>query len=319
MKKEFLIAGALVIIAGVFLVSKVNNKNKPPTNTLISQGQGSSETNIFKDMNDLCGRLSKEQVGEMLGKTIVKTTPLTSATLHSCQYYINDTQAVIINNDFLNVEKQKKGHEFLDRKIVTNPAIPMDHFLVIQEDGLINEIYLVLGQDNYVSINRTSAKTASEDEIVAFAAKLAGVIIGKTPLLKANTSSSAVSSNGSVPLPSDTDILNSFFNLIEARRASDAVGMMSDSITKDEGQKQAWGVQLNAIKSIKILNTEPSMQEAWTATRHTYKITMDIMMDSASAGAPIPYYGYENGKNIRWVTLEKEGKIWRVMGIATGP
>jgi hypothetical protein len=124
---------------------------------------------------------------------------------------------------------------------------------------------------------------------------------------------------GTVPLPQATDIIRRFFSLIEARRINDAVGMMSDAITRDDSMKQAWGVQLNAIKMVKILNIEPSTLDEGQDIKHTYKVTLDMVMDPASSAAPIPYYGYENGINIRWITLEKTRKMWQIMGLATGP
>ncbi len=42
-------------------------------------------------------------------------------------------------------------------------------------------------------------------------------------------------------------------------------------------------------------------------------------MDPSSANAPIPYYGYETGENIRFITLVKENKLWKIDEIATGP
>ena len=95
--------------------------------------------------------------------------------------------------------------------------------------------------------------------------------------------------------------------------------MMTSTITDNDSQKQAWGVQLNAFKSVKVLDVTPSMPEEWKDNLHTYKVTLDVVMDPTSANQPIPYYGYDNGKNIRWITLEKSGTLWKVTGIATGP
>jgi hypothetical protein len=128
--------------------------------------------------------------------------------------------------------------------------------------------------------------------------------------------STATESKAVVPLPQETDIVRTFFNLIGEKRASDAVGMMNVS---DDSQKQAWAVQFNTITSIKVLNIAPSMQSDWTDTRHSYKVTMDVKMDPASANAPIPYYGWDNGQNIRWINLVKVGNLWKIEGIATGP
>lgn len=123
----------------------------------------------------------------------------------------------------------------------------------------------------------------------------------------------------SVPLPLDTDIINSFFSLIETKRPSDAVMMMTSSIINNDSEKQAWAVQFNAINSLRVLSVEPSMKEEWTDTKHSYKLTLDVIMNPNSANEPIPYFGWENGQNTRWITLVKEGKMWRIEGLATGP
>lgn len=139
------------------------------------------------------------------------------------------------------------------------------------------------------------------------------------PQKKLNVETTKKSENGGVPLPLDTDIISSFFTLIETKRPSDAVTMMASSITDDDSLKQAWAVQFNDIDSLKVISVEPSMREEWTETKHSYKLTLDVTMNPNSANAPIPYYGWDNGENIRWVTMIKEGKMWRVEGLATGP
>lgn len=129
----------------------------------------------------------------------------------------------------------------------------------------------------------------------------------------------SIKEDSTVPLPLDTDIIHSFLTLIATKRPSDAVMMMTSSITNDDSQKQAWAVQFNAINSLNVIKVEPSSSEEWTEIKHTYKLTLDVSMNPNSANEPIPYFGWENGQNIRWVTLVKEGKMWRIEGLATGP
>lgn len=142
----------------------------------------------------------------------------------------------------------------------------------------------------------------------------------ENPTITSTTSKRSVSSSASeVPLPQEEDVIRLFFSLIEERKISDAVMMMSREITENDSTKQAWGVQLNAIKTVKVISIEPSMQEEWKENEHTYKVIIDLTMDPSSASAPIPYYGYDNGQNIRWITLVRSDKTWFVKGIATGP
>jgi hypothetical protein len=122
--------------------------------------------------------------------------------------------------------------------------------------------------------------------------------------------SPTIKQEATVPLPQETDIIHIFFNLIAERKITQAVAMMSDD---------TWGGQLAAMKSVKVLDIAPSMPEEWKDNEHVYKVTLDLIMDPASANQPIPYYGFENGSNIRWVALKKSGNLWKVMGLATGP
>jgi hypothetical protein len=129
----------------------------------------------------------------------------------------------------------------------------------------------------------------------------------------------SITEQKSVPLPSEEDIIRSFFNLIDESKPSDAVMTMTSSITENDSQKQAWAVQFNAISLIKVLTIEASMPEEWTDLEHSYKVNLEVKMNPDSASASIPYYGWDNGENIRWVTIVKEDNLWKIKNIATGP
>jgi len=95
--------------------------------------------------------------------------------------------------------------------------------------------------------------------------------------------------------------------------------MMSTSMVGDDSHKQAWGVNFNALKSVKVLKVKPAMKENWTDNNHEYEVTLDIKVSPEAANAPIPYYGWENGSNIRWVEIVKENGLWKINSLATGP
>ena len=120
-------------------------------------------------------------------------------------------------------------------------------------------------------------------------------------------------------LPNGLDIVNLFFNLINEHRIDEAVGMMSAQNINDDSTKQAWGVHFNAIKSLNVIDIEPSDPDSWTASYQIYKATLEAYVSSDAANAPIPYYGWEDNPNIRWVTLVKEGDFWKIDTLATSP
>lgn len=133
------------------------------------------------------------------------------------------------------------------------------------------------------------------------------------------TPTTTIKNDSVIPLPQETDIINNFFQLIDEGKAGDAVMMMSTSTINDDSTKQAYGVQYAAMTSVKVKKIEESSRGDWTDSWHQYMITLDVVMDPSSANGPIPYYGYEQGENIRFLNLVKEGNQWKVEGLATGP
>jgi hypothetical protein len=96
--------------------------------------------------------------------------------IYSCHYYFegntSEVASLYLVLDYLNVEDQKKGLEFLDRKLETSADIPMEHFIAIQEDGNINGIYFVLGSDKFIRLDRSSTNAATNEDMKAFATKI---------------------------------------------------------------------------------------------------------------------------------------------------
>lgn len=123
-----------------------------------------------------------------------------------------------------------------------------------------------------------------------------------------------------VPLPQEEDIVRSFFEIIGEHRPSDAISMMSQKMIGDDNAKQAWGVQFNAFETVQVKTIEPSMQAGWTENSHSYKVVLTVQMKPEAANAPIPYYGWGDNPNTRFIKLIKSNEgIWKVDEIATGP
>lgn len=128
-----------------------------------------------------------------------------------------------------------------------------------------------------------------------------------------------IKNDSTVPLPQETDIIRLFVNLIDEGKVNDAVMMMSSKITNDDSTKQAFGVQYAAMTSVKVKKIEDSSKTDWTDSWHQYMIILDVVMDQSSADGPIPYYGFEQGENVRFINLVKEGNQWKIEGLSTGP
>jgi hypothetical protein len=129
-----------------------------------------------------------------------------------------------------------------------------------------------------------------------------------------------VSQQTEVPLPQGEDIVRLFFSLIDEKKIPEAVAMLDDSAVPDESAKQAWGVQFNIFNSISVKSIETSNIGDETEGQETYKVILDAKIKPGSEKAVIPNFGWENGENIRWVSLKKNPDgIWKILGIGTGP
>jgi hypothetical protein len=118
----------------------------------------------------------------------------------------------------------------------------------------------------------------------------------------------------SVPLPSREDIIRTFFELINEKRIPEAIGMMSSKMVGDDSTKQTWGVMFNDFDSVKVVKVENSTGE------NEFQVELAVKVNPRAANSPIPYYGYGDKTDIRFVSLVKSDQgLWKIDGISTGP
>lgn len=125
---------------------------------------------------------------------------------------------------------------------------------------------------------------------------------------------------GKASMIGEEDIITLFFSLIDERRIAEAIGMMSEELAPDDTYRQSWGVHFNSIESVRVKDIYPSGIDSWTDNAHQYKVELEIYLNSKSENAPIPYYGWGDNPNYRWVNLTKNGDgVWKISSISTGP
>jgi hypothetical protein len=305
-KKVIVIGIAVLVLGGIFFTL-----NKKGSNNIVQSLQNSLKNEITVG-DDVCSEFPKEWVSSVLKKEIVKTEAFHMSGTNNCQYFVDDANSAFIKVENLTIENQKTGQKEMGRTITTDARIPMENVIAVQEDGLINVIYLVLTPNRFVAIDRTSTKVYDNEGEIAFAAQVAKRIQSGQNIAIANNETQA-ETKSQVPLPQGEDIVRNLFNLINEGKASDAVNMLTPSTISDDSSKQAWGVQFNAFEKITVKKIEP-------AGENTYEVTLDVKMKPGTENVqPMPYYGWGNGEFVRWVSLEKDNNVWKVTGIATGP
>lgn len=303
-KPIYAVAAGIVLITGVTAFFVLNKKTPGGGLNTINSGEIRMEGNV-------CEEFPSDWVEEITGKKIIKAEPRNSSTTNVCQYYVDENNFLSLRLNNLSYENQRKGQENLSRTISTDSNIPIEHFVALQENGLINGVYLYINPNQFLAVDRTSTKALTEEEIISFAQAVGERlgngenVVAQKPVVK--------EANG-VPLPLQTDIIRSFFELINTQRAADAISMMTQRMAGDDSSKQAWGVQFNDMEKVKIVKIEN------TTDPNVLKVSLEVEMNPRAANAPIPYYGWDSNPNIRFIKMDKDGgKVWRIDEIATGP
>jgi len=339
----YILAGVLIAGGGVFVYQKINS-SKVPT-SLQSQNQPQILSKAIKlDPNKaVCDQISSAVVEGILGEKVERVESFFEEPFSICQYYF-------AGNDFLSLsggnfssgpfsyEEQKKNAEILGKEIKTSPKIAAEHFIIMEKGGYVSEIVLKITDDYFLAVDFFSLrsmhfrKVTSEEVAVNFTASLVHYLqTGKINKININFSEAESTSgaiedksfiqedSGGASLPEDEEFLNSFSSLIDQGKAGEAVAMFSSQNTGSEETKKMWQEQFEAMESVKVLSVEPVMKNSWTDQRREYKVVLDMTMDESSKDAPIPYYGYDQGENTRFITLIKEGDKWFIEAIATAP
>jgi hypothetical protein len=307
------------IALGVFVITGVGFGLYTRTHRAPAVSSVTSDKKTITVGNDVCGEFPKEWVSTVIGIPVVKTEVFNTNIIHVCNYFVGENKFVSIHHETYNVEDQKKGLLFMDRKLEQDPRIHMEHFVVWQDKGVINNIYLVLGTSDYLTVSRSGTDVIDNEKNIQFAVAVANRIVKGENTSQAIYSSPTGKATSVVPLPQETDIIRSFIAVIGEGRPADAVSMLAPDQINDDSSKQAWAAQFNAFSSLKVTSVEPSLQEDWSDTQHEYKVILNATMKPESASATIPYYGWDNGSNTRWITIVKIGNLWKISGIATGP
>jgi hypothetical protein len=150
------------------------DKGKQLSNCFVEYpGEPSRQDKSYYIVEDICGQFTKEFISATLGKTIVKTKAPDHWSLYNCTYYLDDQKYITLVLEYLTIANQKKGNEDMGRTTSEDPKIPMRNMVVYQPDGQLNNIYLVLSDDKFISIHQSSANAFSGDELITFASNVA--------------------------------------------------------------------------------------------------------------------------------------------------
>jgi hypothetical protein len=113
------------------------------------------------------------------------------------------------------------------------------------------------------------------------------------------------------------EIISRFIALIDNHRVGDALAMMTPELVPD-ADRAAWTRQFAAIKSIHVVDIRPA-DTGRSGLCFKYRVTLKADVASEAANEPIPYFGWDDNPNLRWIELCPRGDKWLISSIGTGP
>jgi len=354
MKKHLILAliaaGVLItsgVVVGGFFIAKNKILKRHSTNTSKGEQEKVEEQNgpslpdfskVFEGDLAICRLFPQGKIEEIAGKKFVNVKQgsyqSTQYTQYYCEYRFEELPYEIehgnppvapknISITFVrgDISSLKDAYKLSEDVVRQDSSIPIPHQLVYNKDGKFLRLELFLA-DNLEVIVNTWWSTLTQEEAEKFVKDFSVYLKGFAEE-KINETGNKTSSGGEsnkedegAPLPQDEDIIKRFFEFINNGDADKAALMMK---VNNDSELQAWAVQFNGFNHVQVLEIKKASVEEWTDSRHIYKVKIDVIMKPESGDEEIPYFGYENGENVRWLTLEKVGDIWKISEISNSP
>jgi len=272
---------------------------------------------------DICGTFTPDFVHSATGKTIVRVEPSQLKGFFTCRYYTDYKEDyykegtfkapggpnIMIALENLSVATQKKGLTDMGATIETDPRINMEHYIVRRsKDHSVWEVALVINPMRFVWTDVT-AGAITDDETIQFAAKMADLIQGRSSV-KIEKNPVDLTPPKVDTSPTQEQTVRAFLEAIANKKTDDALAMMDANAETKAG----WKTNFEQLKTLTITKIEPIYQEEWTAERQSYKAELEVKLVSGNASM-----GWVNGKNFRWITVQKVGGTWQVHELANNP
>jgi len=109
--------------------------------------------------------------------------------------------------------------------------------------------------------------------------------------------------------------LRQFFGFISTGQPEWAVRQLASAASPNEAAAQMWLTNFQSLSALTVVSVEQVSLEQWTAEREFYKVMLDVQTSE-----PPEKYGWEKGRNVRWVELIPQGGgAWKVSALSSSP
>lgn len=86
------------------------------------------------------------------------------------------------------------------------------------------------------------------------------------------------------------------------------------NLAGNENMQEMWKANFSSLDKIKVIWLYPEEEQKWPNHQPLYEVNIYTISKLGS-----PYYGWDEGRNTRWITIASEEDKWKIVSIATGP
>ena len=112
----------------------------------------------------------------------------------------------------------------------------------------------------------------------------------------------------------EENFLYDFFEAITQGNTEQYFSMMDRELAGNETMQEMWETAFSSLEVIKIVSLYPEEERKWHNHQPLYKAVIYTIPKSGA-----PYYGWDEGRNTRWISVIPTGDSWKITAIATSP
>jgi len=131
---------------------------------------------------------------------------------------------------------------------------------------------------------------------------------------KVSARSTVIMEEKTGPKPNDTYVVRNFFTLTDDGKVDEALDIIVSTIGPDSNIRDAWAVGLKNMYYIKVRTLDGFQSNLWTESKHRYLLRLDVQLKDPAVPTT-----WQNGENVRYVTVSKIGDLWKISEINQTP
>ena len=112
----------------------------------------------------------------------------------------------------------------------------------------------------------------------------------------------------------EENFIYDFFEAVDQKNFKQVFSMMDENFAGDKNMQEMWKANFSSLEKIKVIRVYPEEEQKWPNHQPLYEVNIYTISKPGS-----PYCGWDEGRNIRWITVATEEDNLKIVSIATGP